>query len=250
MVPATIPRASSMPRSTRLVSPRRQVMQTAAVSEKSWMSDDGKESPSAEAIDEMFAEAAEEFLRISALEFNSQLKDPLPGARLDEDSVGGQVPADWHAEFQDDEGEEWEVLEDVGYSDDMDVETPSEAYNWDTVFSGADDARLGPGPSTGLLEDFLPLPLESKALGWCGLCGIRSGWIDCGACGGLGAYPTKPGLAGKSGIVGLARCKTCYGWCKVPCILCGVKGRKEWAQWQEGVRRRPKKTWPLGPGPG
>lgn len=250
VVPTTSFRALSTPRNGGLSSTRRQVIQPAAASGDQWMREGGDEFPSAEAMEELFSEAAEEFLRISALEHNSQSKNPLSGALINDDSLREQAAGAWEAQFQGDEGEEGEDLGDVGFSDDEDVSSRADEYNWETVFSGADDARLGPGTTTGLLEDSLPLLLGSKALGWCGLCGGRSGWIACGACDGLGAYPTKPGLGGKSGVVGLARCKTCYGWRKVPCILCGVKDRKEWARWQESARRRPNKVRPLGPSPG
>lgn len=45
----------------------------------------------------------------------------------------------------------------------------------------------------------------------CVLCIDGRGVVECHNCDGQGCYYTKPGLAGKSNTVGVARCKMCNG---------------------------------------
>ena len=129
------------------------------------------------------------------------------------------------------------------FSDVAESELPGtgDAGNWHTMFEEANRDLLGPRESTGFLQEDVP-PIEKEAMGWCGFCGNRCGWVECGACNGKGAYVTKPGLAGVSGVVGLARCKSCFGWKATPCLICGVKDRTEWMEWQEYARRNPAKV--------
>eukprot|EP00850_Spirogloea_muscicola_P013171 SM000088S23712 [mRNA] locus=s88:228605:228912:- [translate_table: standard] len=63
--------------------------------------------------------------------------------------------------------------------------------------------------------------------------------MECGRCGGAGAYPTKPGLAGVSSKVGMARCKSCFGRKVVPCLICGLPDPDAWTAWQEYAKRWP-----------
>lgn len=101
--------------------------------------------------------------------------------------------------------------------------------------------RLGPYPPTGFHVDKNPVPLGSEEDGWCGLCGVRSGWMQCGRCSGEGDYLTLPGRAGVKDKVGRARCKMCFGRGAVPCVLCGLPDMERWNQWHAYAKRNPVK---------
>lgn len=101
--------------------------------------------------------------------------------------------------------------------------------------------RLGPYPPTGLHVDKDPVPLGNEKDGWCALCGVRSGWMQCGRCAGKGEYLVLPGKAGVKDRVGTARCKMCYGRGAVPCFLCGLPDMERWDEWHAYAKRNPVK---------
>lgn len=129
--------------------------------------------------------------------------------------------------------------------------TPKERYTpvmkefWDNIFGEVDETKLGPNAPTVptyIFEDEELVPLSgSDEAKWCSLCGSGEGWAHCAACNGTGIYLTAPGLAGKSKLVGEARCKSCYGRGVVPCFICGITDPKEWMEWHQHARRWPKK---------
>lgn len=126
---------------------------------------------------------------------------------------------------------------------------PLYKHHLDDLLADADESLICPRPSifdpntAGLSTEGESL-LQSEEIGWCSLCGTRSGWMECGTCDGKGGYPTKPGLAGVSGKVGWARCKSCYGRKRVPCFMCGMgmPNLERWLNWQKKAKRWPVKT--------